>query len=112
MNSTLEFNAWHRSFNAVEQVREKYPKPSRARPDTKIREAYCVGGALCLFIGSTMRFPCSGDLANILRSLNIDLSDDAAITYADAIIRKNDSGDFDGAWDYLSGALCHRKAKS
>lgn len=67
--------------------------------------SYCVGGALCLYLGVFTRWPDTWLLAETLIKANAELNDKRALSFANDIIQLNDSGDFDHAWKRLEEAL-------
>lgn len=89
-------------------IRAMYPNPSRrAGP-----QSYCVGGALLKFLEPIdgAAFPASWWLGQLLRRANPGLNDTLAYFYAGNIVRRNDRGDYEGAWKQLRLALTHESA--
>lgn len=86
-------------------IRAMYPHPSRRVGP----ENYCVGGALLKFYESVYgpAFPAQGMLINLLQRGNPRLSELWAFFYAGNIMRRNDQGDYEGAWKQLCQALTH-----
>jgi hypothetical protein len=96
----------------LKQIREKYPYPSRLPHGDESwgDESYCVGGALCQFVGNGIEFPTVSMLANVLCAVNKNLSDEKGGEYAFKIIMENQAGNFDSAWDVLGDALSYGEA--
>jgi hypothetical protein len=87
----------------VQEICEKYPDPSREDdPNGK----YCVGGALLMYRkpGSDP-FPGPWTLARALWLENPSLSTQRGSTLACSILKANDQGHFEEAWDTLALAL-------
>lgn len=92
----------------IEDIRARYRHPRTKREDTASRDAYCVGGALCLTYGGAYhddRFPDEDRLAEVLQRYNPALDDVWAYTIAADIINANDAGCFEEAWQYVEEAL-------
>lgn len=86
-------------------VRATYPKPSRHAGS----QQYCVGGALLKFYEAVTgpAFPDQGLLIKLLIRGNPALNELWAFFYAGNIIRSNDRGDYEEAWEQLKHALTH-----
>jgi hypothetical protein len=108
----------------IDQIKSKYPHPVSMRSiettDPNWESYYCVGGALCQFVGiksgniTTDGFPLSLYIAKALRELNPDLPDLSppdqfeyvrGETIARQIMTLNDQGDIEGAWNKVREAL-------
>ena len=105
-------------------VRQQYPHPIRQRDPTPENEgAYCVGAAICWAARAVLafvevgnqQFPSEYDLACVLADLNPALNPDdvedfeatPAMHYATGIVRANDAGDFERAWQWAEAALTY-----
>lgn len=94
-------------MTTVEEIRARYPHPviSIARRPG----AYCVGGALCRFVGvEAPQFPWYREIEKALRVLNPFLTNDVAFDFAQRIVNRNDEGKFDDAWEAVREALAWR----
>lgn len=80
------------------EIRRQYPSP------VKGGSGYCVGGAFCKYFGVNEAFPSRNRLSQAFQS-KLGLSEDAAKIYANLVIRFNDRGDFNKAWDYVAAAM-------
>lgn len=81
-----------------------------ARSGTHLGGRYCVGGAfLRARYGdhACWPFPTASTLAMGLQGDNAALSRSKAIRFASEIIRDNDRGDFNAAWEVLAEALSY-----
>lgn len=79
----------------VDEVRQLYPNPQSVRSHHDAT-GYCVLGAACCYVG---RKYCSFPRPSIAaRVLGITTKQ------AQRIARRNDQGDFDGAWEWLQEA--------
>lgn len=87
----------------VGHIRTEYPNPLKAAASC-VTGAYCVGGALCQFIGLHQSFPMKEELQHVLRD-EVGLSNGESYRYARRIISRNDMGKFDEAWAVLEEAL-------
>ncbi len=110
----------------AKQLRNKleteYPTPIKViydhvscKPDGK----YCIGGAICWYSMSRLEqlwswikgtikwhtYPVPDRLADALREINCDLMPMRAEYYAKLIIKMNDTGQFNRAWDYFEDAM-------
>ncbi len=86
-------------------IRALYPNPDRQVGPG----GYCVGGALMKFCDAIRgpAFPAQGQLISLLMRANPALAEVWALFYAGNIIRRNDQGDYEGAWKQLKAALTH-----
>lgn len=93
----------------MEAIRAFYPRPKNATKPYMAGElnvGYCVGGALCKYIGHTeANFPIVAVLADCLMEANPELDEHDAMSYALDIVTHNDNDDFDAAWEVLHRAL-------
>lgn len=85
----------------VEDIRAKYPNPQKS---ADLQVGYCVGGALCQYVGMNLRYPICG-LDTALRRSNPSLSAARAAVWRRRIISANDRCDFESAWQALGRAL-------
>ena len=100
---------------SIAAIRAQYPAPitCAASLHGKVggREAYCVGGALCLAVlgGQSTRFPVPTYLAKLLAEINPSLGavPSEAGELAKAIVRANDKSDFEEAWRVAGEALAY-----
>lgn len=94
-----------RGITLYHAIRALYPNPSRRVTP----EGYCVGGALLKFYDTVTgpAFPAQGRLIKLLCRANPGLSEIWAFFYAGSIIRRNDQGDYENAWEQLKMALTH-----
>lgn len=88
--------------NAVKyrEIRIRFPNPAKAGGEG----SYCVGGAVCKYFNGDVPFPGEGKLASVLRDI-VGVPANRAKFLARHIIRNNDKGDFNKAWDYVAAAL-------
>lgn len=94
-------------MTTIEEIRARYPRPVIAL--ARHPEAYCVGSALCRFTGvKDPQFPWHQEIGKALRVLNPFLPDDMALYFATRIVRNNDDGKFDAAWEVVREALAWR----
>lgn len=95
---------------------EKYSDPCRPGVVTQTEHnSYCVGGALVDAVKHlglqvpdvdlSFLMPDQGDLAIVLRIVNPNLDDHAALDLAESIIESNDQGKFAGAWQLMRWTL-------
>jgi hypothetical protein len=86
----------------VQEIYEKYPLPSSSKGFT----GYCVGGAFLMYRkpGSDP-FPGPETLARALLLENPHLQSQRARRLAGRILKANDQGHFEEAWDTLALAL-------
>lgn len=96
-----------------EAIFEAYPRPEKVdRSCYHMEGHYCVGGAVCLFIGkpkigSQYRFPSAHIIANILQTLNLKLTYSDAVDFGFDIIRLNEAGQFEDAKRCVREALLY-----
>lgn len=88
---------------SADSVRDHWPnigQKSHHKP-------YCIMGALGWYLGDrfTPAFPNPHKAEVLLQKANPNLSDSEAETLAHEIIRSNDRGDTDDAWQKLNKAL-------
>ena len=88
---------------SIANIKAKYPNPRRVTDDIRDGEGYCVGGALCLYLGGYRNFPYFDTLAEAIKQANPNAKD--VYMVAQAIILANDDGDFEVAWHLLDKAL-------
>lgn len=86
------------------EIRAKYPNPS-ACGVSHDESNYCVGGALCQFLGEDYRFPLPGEMADRLGRINPSLNADRALEFGFEIMNANEEQNFDRAWQLLDEAL-------
>lgn len=102
----------------VADIKAKFPNPitskewGRVNEDGVHAQCYCVGGALRAFIQpsnlTANKFPSLASLATaIWRCSNI--SSAKAYEIATEIIRLNDAGDFEGAWEVVERVQEHQR---
>ncbi len=89
-------------------IRAAYPNPVPISTGRDIDNAYCVGGALSLAIGNSAHFPLLGELSNILKKANPNLTRREALADADYIMTLNDNKRIDEAWHTLHTALTYQ----
>ena len=100
---------------SIAAIRAQYPAPitCAASLHGKVggREAYCVGGALCLAVlgAQSAPFPAPTYLAKLLAKINPNLEavPREAGELAKAIVRANDKSDFEEAWRVAGEALAY-----
>lgn len=88
----------------IAEVREKYPDAKQSREGVSV-DAYCVGGALCLFLNHGRHWPGREELADALEEANPNLDSGNALRYASMIIHENDLTSINNAWKVLGEAL-------
>lgn len=81
----------------IEDIQAKFPAPVKEAQRKEAADVYCIGGALCLFMGNHQRFPNVQDLTEVLID---DYKKDptVATTAATLIVLLNDDGKFEAAW--------------
>lgn len=94
----------------VGQIRFRYPAPTAMKNEDWLWESppdyYCVGGALCAFLGYTAAgFPSIEEVAYALLQANPDLLEFQAERFAAGIACENDHERFEDAWRILDEAL-------
>lgn len=97
----------------VEDIKAKYPSPVRYGSVG----GYCVGGALGLYLmrehgllhGWAQGFPTLTALTGYLKVANPLLDEELAARYGGGILRENDLGTFEAAWELLRQALVYRE---
>ena len=86
----------------TDKIRAKYPNPIQAWKATRDNE-YCVLGAACMYFkGRNFSFPTPLSAAGMIGITR---------NYAYRICVKNDTVDFDAAWNLLEEALQNRKTQ-
>lgn len=99
-------------MTTVEEIQKIYPHPVIARARHPDPEAYSVGSAVCRFVGvKASQFPWYQEITKALRVLNPFLTNDVAFYFARRIVRHNDDGKFDAAWETVRDALLWRLLK-
>ena len=92
----------------VELIKQIYPHPTVVPKDNDgLVNGYCVGGAVCMMANVAIPFPATDELADVLRTLNTNLTPLVARRYATKIILKNDLGAFPSAWKVVAEALTY-----
>jgi hypothetical protein len=95
----------------MENIRKSWPKPVRMNDAARDRNFhfpnYCVGGAICRYIGMPTydNFPKILEIAEALKYINPRLPDKDAYNLANSIVMFNDQGDFEGAWEVVKKAF-------
>ena len=100
----------------IQRIRDYYPHPCREvdAPTYLLgtpQIGYCVGGALCLYLGRTLEgitdshFPMDEHLAELLLACRPSLTYKSALNYARLITHLNDDGEFERAWWMADKAL-------
>ena len=99
----------------AQDIRLRYPNPHSGSPLAPLTYArredhYCVGGALCKYLGSEKgwqgaNFPMVSALCDVLQEVNEHLTYAGALRRARGITVANDAGHFDAAWHLLDLAL-------
>ncbi len=86
----------------IRQIKEKTPvvRTSGYQQQYYAEDCCCVGGAFCRFIGQLSRFPSCSRLSVELSS-ELGISFNLAMDYAYLIIRHNDCGQFEKAYQIL-----------
>lgn len=96
-------------------IRKRYPDPQSGEPEAPLRypgidDNYCVGGALCKYLGSQegwqgANFPTVSALCDVLQEANDRLTTASALRRAKDITLANDCEEFERAWHLLDLAL-------
>lgn len=81
----------------IEDIQEQFPAPVEEKKRKESAGAYCVGGALCLFMGRPTRFPNVQDLTEVLVEC-YHKDPTISTTAATLIVLLNDDGKFEAAW--------------
>lgn len=95
----------------IEQIKKAYPNPitwGHYSEAGKPHGAYCVGGAFCNFIDGEftgVQFPDEDVLTAAILYTNPGIGEGYAKEYAERIIRDNDDGFINEAWNWLHMAL-------
>ena len=91
----------------IAELRANYPNPMDCLDNDSFRNPakYCVGGALCLSLGLPFNFPTPGILWTAILQVNPKANALYLVDQAAEVIKKNDAGDFEGAWATLAEAL-------
>lgn len=84
----------------IDAVRDRYPVPSQE----KTTDVYCVGGALCLYMGRPTRIPSVQELRDLLEEQFCRERPNLARAAAHVIIRLNDAAKFEAAWQAAAAA--------
>jgi hypothetical protein len=90
------------------EIRNRYPNPISIVNVNRL-DQYCVGGALCLYLGEGRGFPNEEVITTKLRIVNPKIPEKDAREIAVEIIRNNECGNFDTSWQLLDKALSYKK---
>lgn len=106
-------------------MKRLFPDPVAAKPTTKTYHdgiiSYCVGGAIIMFrdgystdpldyeYNRLVSFVAGGDIARALRDLNPALTPEDASWFQSEIVKRNDQGNFQSAWEIAERALVNEK---
>lgn len=94
--------------NLLASIQSRYPAPSVYVPHEMSKDAYCVGGALSMFLGEPgdhFPFPTPTLLARVLQHENPMLPSDVALSFAENLTAANDKKWFETAWRIADIAL-------
>lgn len=89
----------------IADIQQRFPDPVSCHSGKIGGCDYCIGGAVCQFVGMPYTFPQRAILAVALQRLNPHLKAEIAYPYAVAIINLNDEYEFEEAWAVVNEAL-------
>lgn len=95
---------------SIEDIRIKFPNPSKSAMGEYDENAYCVGGAFMQSVGKHIRFPFPTQMSHWVAEYRFlmelpEIERVQLLMGCSEVIRQNDLGRFDTAWHLLGDLI-------